>query len=562
MKKWSSIPLRMKYLIAIFSSFFLFGIMAVLLIIQVIHNQNLSDQLEVSSHNVEKADIMKAEIASLYIAISHYAGDPLPEFEEDYEAKKASLEELTNTGREKIQQLDWDAFTKTLNGMYTTYENNLKKSVEKKDNVAKRRQLKAMNEEQLHLTQMLDETRKLESENRQSIINQMNQSQQSMILVVIASFLIAGLLSAALLYLTNRQIKEQLAHVASSAKEIATGNLHIKPLSISTKDEIGEVSSAMNEMQTNLKDMVHIIKQIAEKLSKDSTILKDYSHETVASTDTVQTAINETSNNMLEQKDASIGIRAFLEEFSRTFGEVTDKAVVLNDHATIAVQIADESANTMRKAAVEAGRLRTIFKEADKERKLLQERTEEIARMTTIVQSISKQTNLLALNAGIEAARSGIHGKGFAVVAEEVKKLAYEVSITANTIHEVSTSITLQGNVMEKVFAEGLSTSKHNATTFQLLHEKLDEIVSFIRESKNQNEHMANSIITIETEKNTSEKLIFALTESIEENTAHMEQTVQLLMSNVETIESLSKLINEVSEQAIILEASTSRFTM
>ncbi|KQL36727.1 methyl-accepting chemotaxis protein [Psychrobacillus sp. FJAT-21963] len=562
MKKWSSIPLRMKYLIAIFSSFFLFGAMAVILIIQVIHNQELSDQLEISSHNVEKADIMKAEVASLYIAISHYAGDPLPEFEEGYETRKASLEELTQTSREKIQHLDWDAFSKTLNGMYTTYENNLKKSVEKKDNVAKRRQLKAMNEEQLQLTEMLNETRRLESENRQSIIHQMNQSQQSMILVVIASFLIAGVLSAALLFLTNRQIKEQLVKVASTAKEIATGNLQIKPLTISTKDEIGEVSVAMNEMQTNLKDMVHIIKQIAEKLSKDSTILKDYSHETVASTDTVQTAIHETTNNMIEQKDASIGIRAFLEEFSRTFGEVTDKAVELNNHASIAVQIADESADTMKKAAIEAGRLRALFKAADKERKLLQERTEEIARMTTIVQTISKQTNLLALNAGIEAARSGIHGKGFAVVAEEVKKLADEVSTTANTIHEISTSITLQGNEMEKVFSEGLSTSKHNAATFLLLHEKLDEIVSFIRESKNQNEHMADSIITIEQEKNTSEKLIFALTESIEENTAHMERTVQLLTSNVQTIESLSELINEVSEQATILEESTSRFAM
>ena len=69
--------------------------------------------------------------------------------------------------------------------------------------------------------------------------------------------------------------------------------------------------------------------------------------------------------------------------------------------------MADESALALRKTAVESARLRTLFKEADKERKLLQERTEEIARMTTIVQSISKQTNLLALNAGIEAARSG-----------------------------------------------------------------------------------------------------------------------------------------------------------
>lgn len=88
MKKWSAIPLRMKYLIAIFSSFILFGMMTVLLIIQVVHNQEIADDMEISSQNVESADIMRSEVASLYIAISHFAGDPLEEFDKDYEAKK------------------------------------------------------------------------------------------------------------------------------------------------------------------------------------------------------------------------------------------------------------------------------------------------------------------------------------------------------------------------------------------------------------------------------------------------------------------------------------------
>ncbi|WP_166462415.1 methyl-accepting chemotaxis protein [Psychrobacillus vulpis] len=560
MKKWSSIPLRMKYLIAIFSSFILFGVMTILLVIQVVHNQELSDKLKISSENVEKADIMRAEVASLYIAISHYAGDPLPEFEKDYETKKASLEELVETSSKRIEHLDWEAFTQTLSSIQTTYENNLKKSVENKENVAKRRQLQSINKKQLELTQMLDGTRQEESNKRLLIIEEMNKNQQNTIIVVVVSFIIAGFLSIALLLLTNRQIKEQLASVASSAKEISKGNLLIKPIRISTKDEIGEVSIAMNQMKTSLTSMVHTIKQTAEKLSRDSNTLNNYSNETVASTNTVQVAINETSENMLEQKQASIGIRAFLEEFSQTFRGVTEKVVELNNHATFAVQIADESADTMKNAATEAARLRSLFKAADKERQLLQERTEEIARMTSIVQTISKQTNLLALNAGIEAARSGEHGKGFAVVADEVKKLADEVSRTANTIHDISNSIKLQGHEMAEVFAEGLTTSKNNAASFQLLHEKFDTIVSFIHESKNQNDLMTNSIITIEEEKNASEKLIFDLTESIEENTIHMEQTVQLLLSNVQTIESLSELINDVSEQANILEASTSRF--
>ncbi|WP_419961359.1 methyl-accepting chemotaxis protein [Psychrobacillus sp. BM2] len=562
MKKWSAIPLRMKYLIAIFSSFILFGMMTVLLIIQVVHNHEIADDMEISSQNVESADIMRSEVARLYIAITNFAGDPLEEFDKDYELTKDSLANLLNVASAQMPYVDWETFSGTLQSIQNTYETNLKKSVINKENVAKRRQLQSINEKYTSLTLILEETRQYESDKREVLIEEMSESQKNTIVIVVAAFLIAGLLSLALVLMTNRQIKTQLAQVVLSAKEISEGNLNSQPLQILTNDEIGEVSGAMNEMRGNLIDIVKTIKHTAEKLSKNSAELKEYSADTVDSTNTVKLAIHETSGSMLKQKETSISIRSFLEEFSLTFGAATGKVIELNEYSTIAVQMADESTIALKNAAGESAKLRSLFKEADKERKLLQDRTEEIARMTTIVQTISKQTNLLALNAGIEAARSGEHGKGFAVVAEEVKKLADEVSGTANTIHQISNSITQQGTQMANVFADGLATSKNNAATFEMLHHKMDKIVSYIRDSKNQNEHMKDSILTIEEEKNTSERLIFALIESIESNTAQMEHTEDMLLSNVQTIEMLSKLINDVSEQAIILEKSSTRFVI
>lgn len=562
MKRWSTIPLRMKYLMAIFSSFILFGMMTVLMIIQVIHNQKIADNMEISSQNVENTDIMRAEVASLYIAISHFAGDPLDDFDKDYELKKETLANLLQVASKQMPYVDWNTFMETLQSIQTTYENNLKESVINKENVAKRRQLQSINEKYNSLTLMLDETRQLESDDRQRLIEEMSDSQKNTIVIVVAAFLVAGLLSLALVIITNRQIKTQLAQVVLSAKEISEGNLNSPPLQILTNDEIGEVSRTMNEMRGNLINIVKTIKYTAEKLRGDSAELKIHSTNTVESTNTAQLAIQETSGSMLQQKKDSIGIRTFLEEFSHTFSGVTDKVMELNEYSTTAVQMADESTVALKNAATESAKLRALFKEADRERKLLQDRTEEIARMTTIVQTISKQTNLLALNAGIEAARSGVHGKGFGVVAEEVKKLADEVSRTAHTIHEISNSITLQGTQMANVFADGLATSKNNATTFKMLHQKMDKIVSYIRDSKNQNEHMKDSILTIEEEKNTSEKLIFALIESIESNTQQMEHTEDMLSSNVQTIKMLSKLIKDVSEQAIILEKSSTRFVI
>ena len=561
MLKWSKMPIRMKYNVAFFSSFLLFGVMTILLIYQVTKNYNLTNELELSSKNVEYVDRMMNENAGMYIAITHFTGDPIEQYETDYQTYKKNLELLLNE-KNRFTQAEKEKVLSTIQGIQTIYETNLRTSVLNKENVAKRRQLNAIHTQYNELTSLLNDQREKESNNRETIIEEMNESQLQTIQWMIGSFLISGVCSIGLLLLTNKQIKEQLSIVAYSAKEISKGKLKIAPIPILSQDELGEVSSAMNDMKDNLKEMVTIIKATSNKLSEDSVLLKENSYQSVAGVNSVQEAIEEASVNMNEQRNMSSDIKSFLERFSETLTMVAVHANEVKLQAKGAVSIADASAIALNNAISEVGILRSLFKSADQERKLLQKKTEEIVRLTSKVQSISKQTNLLALNAGIEAARAGEHGKGFSVVAEEVKKLADNVSETAAIIRETSDYITEQGNDLKKVFAEGLTTANSSELVFQLLQEKLEVIINYIHQSNEQNNQMALSMQTIENDKNETEDRIIELAKSIDTNSGYMDETVQLLFLNVENIKSLSKLIGDLRGQAEILEQSTTRFEL
>lgn len=561
MLKWSKMPIRMKYNVAFFSSFLLFGVMTILLIYQVTKNYNLTNELELSSKNVEYVDRMMNENAGMYIAITHFTGDPIEQYETDYQTYKKNLELLLNE-KNRFTQAEKEKVLSTIQGIQTIYETNLRTSVLNKENVAKRRQLNAIHTQYNDLTSLLNDQREKESNNRETIIEEMNESQLQTIQWMIGSFLISGVCSIGLLLLTNKQIKEQLSIVAYSAKEISKGKLKIAPIPILSQDELGEVSSAMNDMKDNLKEMVTIIKATSNKLSEDSVLLKENSYQSVAGVNSVQEAIEEASVNMNEQRNMSLDIKSFLERFSETLTMVADHANEVKLQAKSAVSIADASAIALNNAISEVGILRSLFKSADQERKLLQKKTEEIVKLTSKVQSISKQTNLLALNAGIEAARAGEHGKGFSVVAEEVKKLADDVSETAAIIRETSIYITEQGNDLKKVFAEGLTTANSSELVFHLLKEKLEVIINYIHQSNEQNNQMALSMQTIENDKNETENRIIELAKSIDINSGYMDETVQLLFLNVKNIKSLSKLIGDLSDQAEILEQSTTRFEL
>jgi methyl-accepting chemotaxis protein len=228
----------------------------------------------------------------------------------------------------------------------------------------------------------------------------------------------------------SRSITIPLMKVVDMVKDIAQGEGDLtKRLAVTTKDELGELSSSLNTFIERLNTIIVNITSNAETVAASSRELLIVSEQVSLGTEELSLKANTVASASEEMSSNMSSVAAASEEAATNISIVSDSAS--NMQQTLA-----EVAENCDRAKTISGDATTQVDKAAERVAFLGTAAQEISKVTEAITDIAEQTNLLALNATIEAARAGDAGKGFAVVAGEIKELARQTASATKDIKE------------------------------------------------------------------------------------------------------------------------------
>ncbi len=559
-----NVKIGTKYGIALSITLILFIISAVVIFIEVNH---IKKDMEAVEKREERTDQV-TEMASLFqkkdIGIVDYINTTehvyIQEFKETHEAYNALEDRFKKNMDTKEENQFFELIATNDNKVSELFLNEIVPAVQQGDELAVKVGRQEARSLSVETSEVFDELRELIKQQREDALLQANQSLDRSIIVLVISIIISIILSAIIIYIVNRMIQTNLKNVIQMATDISDGNLSIEDSTYDGKDEIGQLSKAMNTMLSSLRNMIGEINKVSVTVSSKSEEMTQSSNEVKESSEQIASTMQELSSGAEEQASSSSQISETMSQFIEKLTNANKQGMNVSHTVEDVKKMTMQGSELMEQSVNQMNTIDSIVKDAVSKVKGLDHQSQEISNLVSVIRDIAEQTNLLALNAAIEAARAGEQGKGFAVVADEVRKLAEQVSSSVVDITDIVHKVQHESKAVAGSLEAGYGQVEEGTKQIHVTGQTFKEINNLISEVVQQVNHITKDLAEVTESGEDMNQSIVNIASVSEESAAGIEQTAASAQQTSASMEEISQNVTELTNLAENLNRLVTRF--
>ena len=377
------------------------------------------------------------------------------------------------------------------------------------------------------------------------------------LLMVLAGLTVVILLAiSVIIFFISNSFAANIQKAVRVCEIINSGDLRETPKTITSRDEMGQLSDGFIKMRHTLNTLIKRIQSNAAELSASAEALTEASQQSAEASNHVAASITEIAEGAEHQSAASNSAANATASISNHAEKMSKQAGVVAEVTNHTVDRVREGRRSIDEVVSYMEQIKNGSETVDAAISALGKSSEEISHSVEVIGSIAEQTNLLALNAAIEAARAGEHGRGFAVVAEEVRKLAEESGEFSKRISETMQSVQADmeraveaGKRGSEYVGHGLDSVRTADDVFQSIAESIQQLGDGVKDITTGIRQMENETQTVRAQIEEIQKVSTANADGAQSVSAATEEQSASMQEVAAATRRLSGLADELADE-------------